>query len=352
MDINDILIEAINRGASDVHIVCVLPPMLRVHGRLIKLENFGEITPEISEKLLTEILSEHQLNRLREQLSVDFSYTLTGKGRFRCSYYYQRDSLAAAFRYISREILSIEELGLPKQVEEFAYYPRGLVLVTGPTGCGKSTTLAAIINMINSNRSENIITIEDPIEYLFEHKKSIISQREVLSDTKSFGAALKYILREDPDVIMVGEMRDLETISSTLTAAETGHLVFSTLHTQDAPQTIDRIIDIFPTHQQRQVRAQLAGTLKAVLVQQLTPNKDNNGRVPATELMFVTPAVKNMIREMKVHQIYSAIQAGGKRGMMTMDMSLAKLYKNGKITEEMALEKAHNIEEVRRMIGY
>ncbi len=228
--------------------------------------------------------------------------------------------------------------------------PGALVLVTGPTGCGKSTTLAAIIDMINRNRSENIITIEDPIEYLFTHKKSIISQREVLTDTHSFEAALKYILREDPDVIMVGEMRDLETISSTLTAAETGHLVFSTLHTQDAPQTIDRIIDVFPTHQQKQVRAQLAGTLKAVLVQQLIPNKEKDGRVPATELMFVTTAIKNMIREVKVHQIYSAIQASGRRGMITMDMSLANLCKTGKITEETALEKAHNIDEVKRMI--
>ena len=350
MDINDILIEAIKRDASDIHIVCVLPPVIRIHGSLIKLEKFGEVTPEISKKILIRILNEEQIRRLEKQLAVDFSHTLPGYGRFRCSYFYQRNSLAAAFRYISRKILSVEELGLPGQVEEFANYPRGLVLVTGPTGCGKSTTLASIINMINSNRCENIITIEDPIEYLFTHKKSIVSQREILTDTRSFGAALKYILREDPDVIMVGEMRDLETISSTLTAAETGHLVFSTLHTQDAPQTIDRIIDIFPTHQQNQVRSQLAGTLKAVLVQQLIPNKDNTGRVPATELMFVTPAIKNMIREMKVHQIYSAIQAGGKRGMMTMDMSLAKLYKNGKIAEEMALEKAHNRDEVKRMI--
>lgn len=350
MDINDVLIEAIKRNASDIHIVCTLPPVIRIHGRLTKLEKFGEITPEISKKILIRILNEEQIRRLEKQLAVDFSHTLPGYGRFRCSYFYQKNSLAAAFRYISREILSIEELNLPGQIEEFADYPRGLVLVTGPTGCGKSTTLASIINLINNNRSENIITIEDPIEYLFTHKKSIVSQREVLTDTRSFGTALKYILREDPNVIMVGEIRDLETISSTLTAAETGHLVFSTLHTQDAPQTIDRIIDIFPTHQQNQVRSQLAGILKAVLVQQLIPNKDNTGRLPATELMFVTPAIKNMIREMKVHQIYSAIQAGGKRGMMTMDMSLANLYKNGKITEEMALEKAHNRDEVKRMI--
>lgn len=350
MDIDDILIEAVKSNASDVHIVCVLPPIIRTHGRLVRLEKFGEVTPEISEKMLIKILNQEQIKRLEEQLAVDFSYTMPSYGRFRCSYYYQRNTMAAAFRYISREIPSIEELNLPKQIEEFASYPRGLVIVAGPTGCGKSTTLAAIIDMINKNRSENIITIEDPIEYLFTHKKSIISQREILTDTHSFGAALKYILREDPDVIMVGEMRDLETISSTLTAAETGHLVFSTLHTQDAPQTIDRIIDIFPTYQQKQVRAQLAGTLKAVLVQQLIPNKDKSGRVPATELMFVNSAVRNMIREVKVHQIYSAIQASGRRGMMTMDMSLVNLYKENKITEELALEKAHNIDEVKRMI--
>ncbi len=350
MDVNQILEEGIKRNASDVHIVCVLPPILRVHGNLIKLDEYGEITPEISRKMLLRILNDEQIERLEKRLAVDFSYTLPGYGRFRCSYYYQRGSLAAAFRYISRNILTIEELNLPLQVKEFSRYPRGLVLVTGPTGCGKSTTLAAIIDMINANRSENIITIEDPIEYLFTHKKSIISQREVLTDTKSFHAALKYILREDPDVIMVGEMRDLETVSNTLTAAETGHLVFSTLHTQDAPQTVDRIIDIFPTHQQKQVRNQLAGTLKAVLVQQLITNRNNDGRVPATELMFVTTAIKNMIREMKVHQIYSAIQASGKKGMMTMDMSLVKLYKSGKITKEVALEKAHSIDEVSRMI--
>lgn len=350
MDINNILIEAIKRNASDIHIVCALPPMIRIDGRLTKLENFGEITPEISKKILIRILNEEQITRLEKQLAVDFSHTLPGYGRFRCSYFYQRNSLAASFRYITGKILTIEELNLPAQIEEFADYPRGLVLVTGPTGCGKSTTLASLINLINNNRCENIITIEDPIEYLFTHKKSIVSQREVLTDTRSFGTALKYILREDPNVIMVGEIRDLETISSTLTAAETGHLVFSTLHTQDAPQTIDRIIDIFPTHQQNQIRSQLSGILKAVLVQQLIPSKDNTGRLPATELMFVTPAIKNMIREMKVHQIYSAIQAGGKRGMMTMDMSLANLCKNGKITEEMALEKAHNMDELKRMI--
>jgi twitching motility protein PilT len=350
MKIDDILIEGIKRDASDVHIVCILPPTIRVNGKLVKIQEFGEITPDISEKILTEILNEDQKMRLKKELALDFSHTIAGMGRFRCSYYYQRNTLAGAFRLISKKILTVEELGLPLIINEYSKYPRGLVLVTGPTGSGKSTTLAAIIDLINKNRAENIITVEDPIEYLFKHNNSIVSQREVLNDTISFNSALRFALREDPDVIMVGEMRDLETVSSALTAAETGHLVFSTLHTQDAPQTIDRIIDIFPTHQQRQVRSQLASTLKSVLVQQLLPNTEGDGRVAATELMFVNSAIANMIRESKTHQIYTAIQAGGNRGMMTMDMSLANLYKEGKISRDICIEKACNSEEIQRMI--
>ncbi len=350
MKINDILMEGIKRDASDVHIVCILPPLLRIHGKLIKLNEFGDITPNISESILTEIINDEQKARLQKELALDFSHTIPGMGRFRCSYFYQRGTLAGAFRLISKKILTVEELGLPPQIKEFSTYPRGLVLVTGPTGSGKSTTLAAIIDDINKIRAENIITVEDPIEYLFTHNNSIVSQREVLADTLSFSSALRFVLREDPDVIMVGEMRDLETVSSALTAAETGHLVFSTLHTQDAPQTIDRIIDIFPTFQQRQVRTQLATTLRAVLVQQLLPNTRGDGRVAATELMFVNAAIANMIRESKAHQIYTAIQAGGKRGMMTMDMSLANLYKQGQISRDVCIEKAHNKEEIQRMI--
>ncbi|MCJ7665580.1 MAG: type IV pilus twitching motility protein PilT, partial [Actinobacteria bacterium] len=345
MNINDVLVEGIRKDASDVHIVCVLPPLLRVHGKLIRLVDFGKITPDISEILLNAIISEEQRTRLIKERSLDFSHTIPNLGRFRCSYYYQRGTLAGAFRLISKKIATVEELGLPLQIKEFSKYPRGLVLVTGPTGSGKSTTLAAIIELINSTRSENIITIEDPIEYLFKHDKSIVSQREVADDTISFNSALRFVLREDPDVIMVGEMRDLETVSGALTAAETGHLVFSTLHTQDAPQTIDRIIDIFPAHQQTQIRTQLATTLRSVLVQQLLPNSRGDGRVVATELMFVNTAITNMIRESKAHQIYNAIQAGGKRGMMTMDMSLAALYKQGMISRDLCMEKAHNKEE-------
>jgi twitching motility protein PilT len=351
MKIDEILREGIEREASDVHIVCILPPLLRINGILQKIDRFGDITPERSKELLLEVLNEDQKQRLSKDLSLDFSYTIPGEGRFRCNYFFQRGTLAGAFRLISKKIPTIEELGLPPQIKEFSTYPRGLVLVTGPTGSGKSTTLASIIEIINQNRRENIITIEDPIEYLFTHKHSIVSQREILADTTSFSLALKNVLREDPDVIMVGEMRDLETVSSALTAAETGHLVFSTLHTQDAPQTIDRIIDIFPSYQQRQIRTQLAATLKAVLVQQLLPNVAEDGRVPATELMFVNPAISNMIRENKAHQVYTAMQAGGKRGMMTMDRSLADLYRQGRISKDICIEKCHSREELQRMIA-
>ncbi|MCL5771050.1 MAG: type IV pilus twitching motility protein PilT [Actinobacteria bacterium] len=349
--INEILIKAVDLNASDLHLVANSKPVVRVNGVLIKLDEYKEFNANQLKEILFQIIDEKKQNIFETRLELDFSYSIYGKGRFRCNYYFQRGSVAAAFRVVNSNIKSIEELGLPEKVREFATYPRGLVLVCGPTGSGKSTTLASIIDIINNDRMENIITIEDPIEYLHNHKKSIVSQRELGFDTKTFAKALKHVLREDPDVIMVGEMRDLETISSTLTAAETGHLVFSTLHTQDAAQTIDRIIDIFPTHQQQQIRMQLAGTLKAVLVQQLLPNVNNNGRVVACELMIVNSAIKNMIREMKVHQIYSSIQTGGREGMIMMDMSLAKLYKQGKITKEVAFDKCHNKEELTRYIN-
>ncbi|MDZ7838191.1 MAG: type IV pilus twitching motility protein PilT [Actinomycetota bacterium] len=325
--------------------------MFRINGDLVRSEGYTDLKPDQIKDLLLAVLDDNQKDHLFKEKELDFSHSLSGIGRFRVNYFFQRGSLAGAFRVISSDILSIEDLHLPQQIKEFATYPRGLVLVTGPTGSGKSTTLASIINLINESRVENIITIEDPIEYLHRHKKSIISQREVGFDTKSFARALKYVLREDPDIILVGEMRDLETISSALTAAETGHLVFSTLHTQDAAQTLDRIVDIFPPHQQQQVRIQLAGTLKAVLVQQLLPTVDNQGRVPAVELMFSTTAIRNLVREMKTHQIYSSIQAGGRRGMITMDMSLANLYRQGKISRDIALEKCHNREDMERMLG-
>jgi twitching motility protein PilT len=349
--VNEILKIAVELEASDVHLVANSKPLIRSNGSLITLNNFSEIKMEELKTMLLDILDEKRIHVLETKLELDFSYSIPGIARFRCNYYFQRGSLAAAFRIVNSRIKSIEELGLPLKVKEFAGYPRGLVLVCGPTGSGKSTTLASIIDIINEDRAENIITIEDPIEYLHWHKKSIVSQREVEFDTVSFSEALKHALREDPNIIMVGEMRDLDTVSNTLTAAETGHLVFSTLHTQDAAQTIDRIIDIFPTHQQQQIRMQLAGTLKAVLVQQLLPNINKTGRVAACELMFVNTAIKNMIREMKVHQIYSSMQTGGKEGMIMMDMSLARLYKHGKIAKEVAYDKCHNREELMRYIN-
>jgi len=349
--INEILISAVDLNASDLHMVANSRPVVRVNGHLNTLNNYPKFKAEEVMEMLLQIVDGKKINIFESQFELDFSYSIYGKARFRCNYYFQRGSVAAAFRIVNSRIKTVEELGLPEKIKEFASYPRGLVLVCGPTGSGKSTTLASIIDIINEDRPENIITVEDPIEYLHNHKKSIVSQRELEFDTKSFANALKHALREDPNIIMVGEMRDLETISSTLTAAETGHLVFSTLHTQDAAQTIDRIIDIFPTHRQQQIRMQLAGTLKAVLVQQLLTNAQNNGRVVACELMLVNSAIKNMIREMKVHQIYSSIQTGGKEGMIMMDMSLAKLYNQGKISKEVAYDKCHNKEELTRYIG-
>lgn len=350
-NINELLEKCINSNASDLHLVVNSKPVIRINGILSIMEEYEILTSDILRRILYAIIDENKIKKFEEKLELDFSYSIQNKGRFRCNYYFQRGTVAAAFRMVTSQIKSVEELGLPPKVKEFAAYPRGLVLVCGPTGSGKSTTLASIINIINETRSENIITIEDPIEYLHWHKKSIISQREIESDTITFATALKHALREDPDVIMVGEMRDLETISNTLTAAETGHLVFSTLHTQDAAQTIDRIIDIFPTHSQQQIRLQLAGTLKAVLVQQLIPNKNNDGRVVAVELMTVNPAIRNMIRDVKSHQIYTAMQSSGKEGMIMMDMSLARLLKEGKISQEMAFEKCHNKEELSRYLS-
>jgi len=263
----------------------------------------------------------------------------------------QRDALGSVMRMIPFEIKSIDDLGVPASVKEFASLRRGLVLVTGITGSGKSTTLAALIDMINSQRAEHIMTVEDPIEFLHKHKKAIVNQREVGADTKGFGVALKHVLRQDPDIILVGEMRDLETISTALTAAETGHLVFGTLHTQDAPQSIDRIIDVFPPHQQEQIRVQLAGTLAGVVSQQLVPTTNGKGRALAAEVLVVTPAVQNLIREGKTHQIYTSMQAGGKFGMQVMDQNLAEIVKKGLISYEMGLERCHHVTEYNRLVG-
>ena len=350
LDINEMLEEVIKRGASDLHITVGVPPVLRVNGVLQRMDQ-PRLTSNDTREMVYSILTARQRETLESSLEYDLSYSVPGSARFRVNAYFQRNSVGAAFRIIPYRIKTIEELQLPTILKEFARLPRGFILVTGPTGQGKSTTLAAIVDLINSSREEHIITIEDPIEFLHLHKKCIVNQREVGSDTHSFSNALKYALRQDPDVIMVGEMRDLETISTALTAAETGHLVFATLHTQDAPQSIDRIIDVFPTYQQQQVRLQLASTVQTIVTQQLVPTKDRRARVAAVEVMIATSAIRNMIRDSRVHQIYSAMQSGGQLRMQTMDASLAALYRAGQITYETGLARSHNKEDYRRLVG-
>jgi twitching motility protein PilT len=343
----DIVLE---RDASDLHLTVGAPPTLRVHGDLVPLEGQPVLEQRGLQDMLYAILPQRKREKLEEDLELDMSYSLPGKARFRVNVYYQRDSMGAAFRLIPMSIRSVGELGLPAAVEELARLPRGLVLVTGPTGSGKSTTLASLVDVVNRERPCHIMTVEDPIEYLHHHQRSIVNQREVGADTHGFGNALKHVLRQDPDVILVGEMRDLETIGTAITAAETGHLVFATLHTQDAPQSIDRMIDVFPPHQQQQVRVQLSTTLQGVATQQLLPTADGKGRVVAAEVLVATPAVRNLVREGKTHQIYSMMQAGGRFGMQTMDASLAELVRGGKITHQLALDRCHDPEELSRLL--
>jgi twitching motility protein PilT len=347
--VQELLSRVLDMGASDLHLTVGARPTLRLHGDLVPMEGYPVLEPDPLRRMIYAILTQRQRERLEQDLELDLSYSLPGKGRFRVNVYFQRDAIGAAFRLIPFTIRTIEELGLPPNVVEFARLPRGLVLVTGPTGSGKSTTLAALIDVVNSEKAVHIMTVEDPIEYLHRHKKALVNQRELGSDTHSFNAALKHVLRQDPDVILVGEMRDLETIQTAITAGETGHLVFATLHTQDAPQTIDRIIDAFPPHQQ--IRVQLSTTLQGVITQQLLQTSDGRGRVVAAEVLVVTPAVRNLIREAKVHQIYSAMQAGGRFGMQTMDRALADLVRSGRVTRELALERCHDQQELTRMIG-
>ncbi len=349
LTIDTLLKITVERGASDLHITVGLPPMLRIDGRLVPTE-FPKLAPEDTKRLIYSILNDRQRERFERELELDMSYSIKGYGRFRLNIYRQRGAVAAAFRVIPSIIKSREELGLPEIIDELAKKKSGLILVTGPTGVGKSTTLACMIDIINSTRSEHIITIEDPIEYLHTHKKSIVNQREVGQDTKSFSRALRSALREDPDVLMVGEMRDLDTMASVLTAAETGHLVLSTLHTTDAAQTIDRIIDVFPPHQQQQIRVQLAGVLEAVISQQLIPHASGKGRVVACEVLIATPAVRSIIRDGKVHQLKAIMQTSAQYGMQTMDQALFNLYKNGDITAEEAIARSTNPQEMRARI--
>jgi twitching motility protein PilT len=347
----DFLIAVIETDASDLHLTGGLPPMVRIHGELEPIPGFRRLLPKDLQELIYSMLTQKQREQFEENLELDISYQLPGKARFRVNVFQQRDALGAVMRRIPFEIKNLDELGLPASVKELANLRRGLVLVTGITGSGKSTTLAGLVDIVNSERAEHIMTVEDPIEFLHKHKKAVVNQREIGSDTHGFAEALKHVLRQDPDVILVGEMRDLETISAALTAAETGHLVFGTLHTQDAPQSVDRVIDVFPPHQQQQIRVQLAGTLAGVVSQQLLPTADKKGRVVAAEVLIATPAVRNLIREGKTHQIYTSMQAGGKFGMQVMDQALAELVKRGRITYEMGLERSHHVEEFNRLAG-
>jgi twitching motility protein PilT len=351
ISVSELLEICLERDGSDLHLTAGSSPAVRIHGDLKRLDAYPPLQPQQLRKMIYAVLSQRLRERLEQDLELDTSYTLPGKARFRLNVYFQRDSIGAAFRYIPFRIRNLDDLGLPPQVAELARLPRGFVACTGPTGSGKSTTLAALVDIVNRERECHIMTIEDPIEYLHRHQRAVVNQREVGQDTKSFAEALKHVLRQDPDVILVGELRDLETIQTAITAAETGHLVFATLHTQDAPQTIDRIIDVFPPHQQQQVRVQLASTVQGIVTQQLLQTADGKGRVLAAEVLIATPAVRNLIREGKVHQIYSAMQAGARYGMRTMDQSLASLVQANKISYEMGLQRCHDVNELSRLTG-
>jgi twitching motility protein PilT len=351
IDFADLLMEVVHRKASDLHLSSGANPTVRVRGRLNALEEYPVLSSTDTREIVYSILTGDQRQRLETNWQLDFAYSIPGHARFRVNAYYQRGAIGAAFRLIPFGMSSIDELGLPAVVHEFTRRPRGFVLVTGPTGSGKSTSLAAMIDEINSTRDEHIMTIEDPIEFLHGHKRCIVNQRELGSDAHSFADALKAALRQDPDVILVGEMRDLETISTALTAAETGHLVFATLHTQDSAQTIDRIIDVFPAHQQGQVRVQLSVALQGIVTQQLLPNADGSGRVAACEVLVPNPAIRNLIREGKTHQIYSVLQTGSATGMQTMDTALAGLVRSGQISQKLAEARSSTPDELRRLMG-
>ena len=347
----DALKEVVYTGASDLHIASGAVPMIRIDGGLQPLKGVAIWDKDRTRDALFSILDQNQEEQFLEALELDFAFELSEAARFRVNFYMDRGNLGAAFRIIPTEIKQLKDLGIQESVSQFATLPRGLVLVTGPTGSGKSTTLAALIDLVNRTRADHIVTVEDPIEFLHGNQKSLVNQREVGRDTHSFTAALKHVLRQDPDVILIGELRDLETISIALTAAETGHLVFATLHTQDAAQTVDRIIDVFPPHQQGQVRTQLAAVLQGIICQTLVRRSSGKGRVVATEVLTMNPAIGNLIREGKIYQIPSAMQAGRGAGMHTMDQHLAGLAKSGAITEEAAMAKAHDPEGMHRLMS-
>lgn len=347
--VDDLLRIVVEKGGSDLHLSVGVPPIIRVDGQLLPT-NYEKVTPQESQRLVYDILTDDQIQRFETTFELDFSYSLQRLSRFRVNIYRDRGNVASAFRVIPSRIPTLRDLSLPPVLEELTRLPRGLILVTGPTGSGKSTTLAAMINQINNERSVHILTIEDPIEYLHSHRFSIINQREVGGDTLAFANALRAALREDPDVILVGEMRDLETMQMAVSAAETGHLVFATLHTNSAATSVERIVDSFPPGQQEQVRLQLSNNLQAILCQQLLPRANGPGRICAMEIMTASPAIRNLIRENKAHQITSMIQTSANLGMQTMDQSLRDLYVRGLITYELAMERAMNPPELEKMI--
>ncbi|HUV43047.1 MAG TPA: type IV pilus twitching motility protein PilT [Patescibacteria group bacterium] len=349
MEIEKLLEITFNKGASDLHLITKVPPMLRIHGVLSPITGLEPLSKEVAEQLIFSLVSEEQKEILLVNKELDFSFAFGDRGRFRVNAYYQKGELAAALRLISMEVPTIDELNLPDICHAFTKLKQGFILVVGPTGHGKSTTLASIIEEINLNRSEHIITIEDPIEYVFKHQKSIVSQRELRDDTHSWSIALRSCLREDPNVVMIGEMRDLETMGMALTIAETGHLVFSTLHTNSAAQSIDRIIDVFPEHQQEQVRMQLSATLEAIVSQRLLPSLEG-GRIPATEVLVATPAIRTVIREGKTHMIDNIIQTSVEVGMKVLEMDLSRLVKEGKISLDVARNYAFRPEELMKSV--
>jgi twitching motility protein PilT len=351
MELVEILKTAVQTGASDIHLVIGKPPMMRLNGEIAEIPGFSKLTADESKRLIYSILYEEQRAKFEENWELDCSFAISGFARFRVNVLLQKNGVEAVMRVITSNIPTPEQLRLSPAIIGFSDLPRGLVLITGPTGSGKSTTLAAVMELINQKMTGHILTVEDPIEFVYESKKSIFRQREVGQNTKSFNAALKSALRQDPDVILVGEMRDLETISLAITAAETGHLCFGTLHTQDAPSTIDRIIDVFPPHQQSQIRVQLAVVLQGIVSQILVPKKDGEGRVAAREILVMTPAISNLIREGKTHMIYGAVDTGAKFGMVPMDKALAELCRQGMISVEEGLVRAHNADSFKQLAG-
>jgi twitching motility protein PilT len=350
-ELDTMLTTLVERGGSDLHLTVNAAPAIRIHGDLRQLDDYHVMTPEHTEGLVRAVLSEEQWERFTAAQEIDIAYDLAGVSRFRVNCFRQRDAYGAVMRAIPHVIKPLHELGIPSQIERFARLPRGLVLVTGPTGSGKTTTLASLLDLANSERRDHIVTIEDPIEFLHNHRRCLVNQREVGVDTSSFAEALKRVLRQDPDIILVGELRDLETVSTALTAAETGHLVLATLHTQSAAQTIDRVIDIFPPHQQQEIRAQLSTALQGVVTQALVKRSDGAGRTVVCEVMFATAAIRNLIREGKNHQIPSFMQSSGSEGMLTFDQHLAEKVNEGAVSYEKGLELCHAAEEFKRLAG-